>query len=106
MLQQIGRATEGAALADSLARELDAEHYAFLHQYADLAAYHAWRGDAAGTIHWFERAVAHSPMVHRWQLESGLFDKVRNQPAFRAGLARVRAEAEERLRVRRAALGD
>jgi hypothetical protein len=105
-LQQVGRAAEGAALADSLARELDAEHYDFLHQYADLAAYHAWRGDAAQTIHWFERAVAHSPMLHRWQLESGLFDKVRNQAAFRHGFARVRAEAEERLRVRRAALGD
>jgi eukaryotic-like serine/threonine-protein kinase len=105
-LQQVGRAAEAAALADSLARELDAERYAFLHQYADLAAYHAWRGDAAQTIHWFERAVTHSPMLHRWQLESGLFDKVRNQPAFRDGFARVRAEAEERLRVRRAALGD
>ena len=45
-------------------------------------------------------------MLHRWQLESGLFDKVRNRTEFRAGFARVRAEAEERLRVRRAAIGD
>ena len=105
-LQQVGRIAEATALADSLGRELDAEHYAFLHQYADLAAYHAWRGDAGQAIHWLERAVAHSPMFHRWQLESGLFDKVRTQPEFRTGFARVRAEAEERLRVRRAALGD
>ena len=40
----------------------------FLHQYADLAAYYAWRGDAAQSVHWLERAVAHSPMLHRWQL--------------------------------------
>jgi serine/threonine-protein kinase len=105
-LHQVGRTAEAAALADSLAGELDAEHYAFLHQYADLAAYHAWRGDAGQAIHWLERAVAHSPMLHRWQLDSGLFDKVRNRPEFRSGLVRVRAEAEERLRVRRAALGD
>jgi len=105
-LYQVGRAAEATTLADSLARELDAEHYAFLHQYADLAAYHAWRGDAEESVHWLERSVAHSPMLHRWQLESGLFDKVRNRPEFRAGFARARAEAEERLRARRAAIGD
>jgi len=45
-LHQMGRSAEAAGLADSLGRELDAERYAFLHQYADLAAYYAWRGDA------------------------------------------------------------
>jgi hypothetical protein len=50
--------------------------------------------------------MAHSPMLHHWQLSSGLFDKVRNQPEFRDGFARVRATAEDRLRVRRAAIGD
>jgi serine/threonine-protein kinase len=104
-LHQLGRAHEAAALADSLAAELDHERYAFLHQYADLAAYYAWRGDAAGSVHWLERALAHSPMLHEWQLSSGLFDKVRNQAAFREGVARARAQAEERLRVRRAAIG-
>ena len=105
-LYEVGRSKEAAALADSLAGELDAEHYAFLHQYADLAAYHAWRGDAGQSLHWLERSVAHSPMLHRWQLESGLFDKVRNRPEFRAGFVRARAEAEERLRARRAAIGE
>jgi serine/threonine-protein kinase len=105
-LAQLGRTAEAAALTDSLARELDLEHYAFLHEYADLAAYYAWRGDAARSVHWFERAMAHSPMLHRWQLQSGLFDRVRNQPEFRTGFARARERAEERLRARRAALGD
>ena len=105
-LAQLGRTAEATALTDSLGRELDQEHYAFLHEYADLAAYYAWRGDAARSVHWFERAMAHSPMLHRWQLQSGLFDRVRNQPEFRTGFARARAVAEERLRVRRAALGD
>ena len=105
-LHQVGRAAEAAALADSLGRELDAEHYAFLHQYADLAAYYAWRGDPARSAHWLERALAHSPMLHRWQLKSGLFDRVWSQGEFQSGFARARAQAEERLRARRAALGE
>jgi serine/threonine-protein kinase len=105
-LHQLGRVAEAAAIADSLGRELDQERYQFLHQYADLASYYAWRGDAAESIHWLERAVAHSPMLHRWQLESGLFDKVRRTPAFATGFARARELAEERLRARRAAVGE
>jgi TolB-like protein len=105
-LHQIGRTAEGAALADSLGRELDAERYRFLHQYADLAAYYAWRGDPARAEHWLERALAHSPMLHRWQLKSGLFDRVWSQGEFQTGFARARALADERLRARRAALGE
>jgi serine/threonine-protein kinase len=105
-LHQLGRPTEAAALADSLGRELDQERYRFLHQYADLAAYYAWRGDAAQSVHWLERAVAHSPMLHRWQLASGLFDKVRRTSEFEAGFARARTLAEERLRARRAVIGE
>ena len=105
-LHQLGRTREAAALADSLAAELDAEHYVFLHQYADLAAYYAWLGDAARSVHWLERALAHSPMLHDWQLKSGLFDRVRSQAEFRDGFARARALAEDRLRARRAAIGN
>ena len=105
-LSELGRSAEAAALTDSLGKELDQEHYAFLHQYADLAAYYAWRGDAVRSVHWLERSMAHSPMLHRWQLQSGLFDRVRNRPEFLSGFARARAAAEERLRARRAALGD
>ncbi len=105
-LHQLGRVAEASALADSLARELDEERYQFLHQYADLAAYYAWRGDVDQSVHWLERSVAHSPMLHRWQLESGLFDKVRHSPRFVAGFERARRDAEARLRARRAAVGE
>ena len=101
-----GRGREAAALADSAAGELRQERYDLLHQYADLSAYHAWRGDAAKSIEWLERSVAHSPMLHRWHLQSGLFDRVWREPGFREGLADVRAQAEGRLRARRAAIGD
>jgi len=105
-LHQMGRSAEAATLADSLGRELDGEHYAMLHQYADLAAYYAWRGDAAQSLHWLERALAHSPMLHEWQLKSGLFDRVLSRPEFQAGFARAQALADERLRARRAVIGE
>jgi eukaryotic-like serine/threonine-protein kinase len=100
-----GREHEAEALADSAAGELHQEHYGLLHQYADLSAYYAWRGDAAKSIEWLERSMTHSPMLHRWQLQSGLFDRVWPRPEFQQGLARLRARAEERLRARRAAIG-
>ena len=105
-LVSVGREREAAALADSAAAELHREHYDLLHQYAVLSAYYAWRGDAAKSIEWLERSAAHSPMLHRWQLQSGLFDRVWRQPEFQRGLAHVRAQAEERLRARLAAIGD
>jgi hypothetical protein len=45
-------------------------------------------------------------MLHRWQLQSGLFDRVWGQPKFQRGLADLRARAQARLRARRAAIGD
>jgi serine/threonine-protein kinase len=105
-LHQLGRRAEATSLTDSLARDLERERYAFVHQYADLAAYYAWLGDAERSARWMERALAHSPMLHRWQLESGLFDRVRRRPAFQVAFARACAQAEERVRARRAAIGD
>ena len=103
-LHQLGRSAEAAALADSLGGELDAEHYAFLHQYADLAAYYAWRGDA-GAVGALARA-RRGPLADAASLAA----RVRacstgcgTGPSSRPG-SRARArEAEERLRARRAA---
>jgi hypothetical protein len=105
-LSSVGRRREAEALADSAGGELLHERYALLHQFADLAAYYAWRGDAVRSLEWLERSVAHTPMLQRWQLQSGLFDRVWTRPEFQRGLAHVRDQAEARLRARRAALGD
>ena len=105
-LFSLGREREAKALADSAEGELRREHYGLTHQYADLSAYYAWRGDAAKSLEWLERSITHSPMLHRWQLQSGLFDRVRPNPEFQRGLAHLRQLAEERLRARRAAIGD
>jgi eukaryotic-like serine/threonine-protein kinase len=105
-LFSLGREREAEALADSAEGELRQEHYGLTHQYADLSAYFAWRGDAAKSLEWLERSITHSPMLHRWQLQSGLFDRVWPKPEFQRGLAHLRLLAEERLRARRAAIGD
>jgi TolB-like protein/tetratricopeptide (TPR) repeat protein len=105
-LFSLGREREAEALADSAAGDLRKEQYRLLHQYAELSAYYAWRGDAAQSLEWLEHSVTHSPMLHRWQLQSGLFDRVWGQPKFQRGLADLRARAQARLRARRAAIGD
>ena len=56
-------------------------------QFAAMAGYQAWLGDAASAIGWLQRAADISPMVHYWHLESGLFDRVRRDTTFTAGLA-------------------
>ena len=105
-LQEMGRTAEAQALADSLAARLRAREYRILHQYADMAAFHARQGDAAGALAWLEESVKLSPMLHYWHLSSGLFDRVREQPGFAASVARMEEEIRVRLAEQRAALGD
>jgi hypothetical protein len=44
-------------------------------------------------------------MIHYWHLSSGLFDKVRSQPEFSAGVARMEETIRTRLREERRTLG-
>jgi hypothetical protein len=45
-------------------------------------------------------------MLHYWHLSSGLFDRVREAPAFAASVTRMEEEIRNRLAEQRAALGD
>ena len=103
-LHSVGRTAEATALVDSLGSALLEEQYGIVHQYADLAAYYAWRGEVKPSIRWLERSVVHSPMLHRWHLNSGLFDRVRDSPEFRSELARLRTLIQDRLRAQHARL--
>ena len=88
-LHESGREAEGKVLADSLERLLTRGDYAIVPQFVALAAYRAWLGDARGAVAWLERSAQVSPMLHYWYLESGLFDRVRSDTVFSAGVARV-----------------
>jgi hypothetical protein len=96
----LGRVDEGRALADSLGAMLAAERYTSLHQFAELAGYYAWVGDAANAVAWLERSAAHSPVLQRWMLASAIFDRVRDDPVFRQGMGRVEELIRTRLRAR------
>ncbi len=98
--------TRRRALADSLAALLMRGEYAIVPQFAALAGYRAWLGDGAGALLWLQRAADISPMVHYWYLESGLFDRVRGDTAFVAGLSRIERGIRGRVAEARRELGD
>jgi serine/threonine-protein kinase len=105
-LHEVGRASEGKALADSLAGLVGSGRYSIVAQFAALAGYHAWLGDARGALTWLERSAEISPMLHYWHLESGLFDRVRNDTLFTAGIPRLESRIRTRVADARRELGD
>jgi tetratricopeptide (TPR) repeat protein len=105
-LHQADKTEEARTLGDSLGAQLDAGRYLSIHQFADLAAYRAWVGDAAGALGWVQKGARLSPMIHYWHLDSGLFDRVKDDTVFTAGLDRLREQIRERLDGARRHLGD
>ncbi|HYC32626.1 MAG TPA: hypothetical protein VEB59_10100, partial [Gemmatimonadales bacterium] len=103
-LLELGRTAEADRVADSLAVKLRGGSYRSVAQFADLAAYRARRGDVAGAIEWLAEGAKISPMLYYWHLDSGLFDRVRNQPEFRAGIRRVEESIRARMDEERRAL--
>jgi tetratricopeptide (TPR) repeat protein len=105
-LHEAGRTGEAEALADSLTRLLARGEFAMVPQFAALAGYRAWLGDAAGAIGWLERSAEISPMLHYWHLESGLFDRVRSDTVFSSGVSRLESRIRGRVAEARAELGE
>ena len=105
-LHETGREAESKLLADSLAGLLQRGEYAIVPQFTAMAGYRAWLGDAQGAIGWLERSVDISPMLHFWHLESGIFDRVRGDTVFTAGLARLESRVRARAADARRELGD
>ncbi|MBA3343725.1 MAG: protein kinase [Gemmatimonadales bacterium] len=104
-LHEVGRTAESKALSDSLETELLAGRYFSAHQYADMAAYHARLGDAGRSLEWLERTARLSPTINYWQLHSGLFDRVRDDPRFGTGLRRLEEYVRARVAEERGKLG-
>jgi serine/threonine-protein kinase len=104
-LLALGRTSEAERIADSLATRLRAGTFQALGQFADMAAYRAQRGDVAGTLEWLDAGARISPMIYYWHLSSGLFDRIRGQPEFSAGVQRLEQGIRARLHEERRALG-
>jgi tetratricopeptide (TPR) repeat protein len=63
-----------------------------------LARYYAWTGNAAESLAWLERVYAISPEGEDLVvIASGIYDKVRKDPRFSAGLARIHTQIHERI---------
>jgi eukaryotic-like serine/threonine-protein kinase len=108
-LYSLGKVQEAARLADSLraafmARTIGDSIFSPPVTARGLAEYYAWTGNAEESLGWLERAYAISSSGEELRvLASGLYDKVRDDPRFKAGLQRVRTQIYHR--VRRASLG-
>jgi serine/threonine-protein kinase len=56
-----------------------------------LAEYSAWTGNAVDALSWLERAYEISPVGEDLQvIESGIYDRVRNDARFKSGLEKLR----------------
>jgi serine/threonine-protein kinase len=94
-LLKVGREAEAATLIDSLTAQAERGATA-IYTLGMLGAYHAQKGDARAALDWLHRAFSRSPTALDYRLfDAGLFDPVRQDPAFARGLqaivARVRA---------------
>ena len=108
-LHSLGRVREAAQIADSLGAAFPAgtvgdSLYSPVIAARGVAEYYAWTGNAVESLAWLERAYAISPEGDDLRvIASGIYDKVRNDPRFQAGLQRIHTQIYDR--VRRARLG-
>jgi serine/threonine protein kinase/tetratricopeptide (TPR) repeat protein len=109
-LYSTGNVREAALLADSLGAAFTAmaagnSTYSPVLVARSLAQYYAWIGDVEESLAWLERAYALSPVGEDFiVIASAIYDRVRADPRFQAGLQRLHVQIYDRVRsARRAA---
>jgi len=109
-LHALGKTQEATVIVDSLRRMFNTSlgwdsTFSRVLAARGLAAYFAWIGDSKESLAWLERAYSISPNGEMFQvLVSGVYQKVRNDPTFEAGLTRLQREVYDRVdRARREA---
>jgi hypothetical protein len=97
-LHTLGRKTEAKALIDSIATmavnaSRPGGHFSDIEPSESVALYYAWIGDVGGTLLWLNRATDISTSAAPFFfLNSTVFAKVRHNPEFVAGLAKLDAD--------------
>ena len=110
-LYSLGRVRDAAQIADSLRTAFTAETgrdsiFSSVLAAQGLAEYYAWTGNAEESLGWLDRAYALSPEGEDFRMiSSGLYDKVRNDPRFNAGLQQARTQIYDRVQRARLAVG-
>jgi TolB-like protein/tetratricopeptide (TPR) repeat protein len=108
-LHSLGRLQEAAQIVDSLRAAFKVgtvgdSIFSPAITARGIAEYFAWTGNAEESLAWLKRAYAVSPVGEEFHfIASGIYDKVRNEPRFKAGLQQARTQIYER--VQRARLG-
>src|SRR5882762_379498 len=92
-LQALGRHREAAAIVDSLATVFRGDHSNWTTP-ETLGMYYAWVGDVDASLRWYDAAYR---VVHPGMLRTGVFDRVRNDARFRAGIDRLTERNRARL---------
>jgi len=97
-LEAAGRAAEAARVVDSVSGVYRAGGYAKVFQIGLVGAYYARQDDAARAAEWLERAYAVAPTGLEFRaLDSGLFDRVLDDPEFNAAVARIHRQVYQRV---------
>jgi tetratricopeptide (TPR) repeat protein len=103
-LQSLGRVQEAAQIVDSLragftAGPVNDSVFSPIITARGLAEFYAWTGNVEESLAWLERAFAISPDGEDFRvIASGLYDKVRNDPRFKAELQQIRTRIYDRVR--------
>ena len=86
------------SLQSTLGSTNEPASHAEMLSYRDIAMFYAWIGDVDQTLDWLERGFAwsHNAVEFRF-IDSGIFDKVREDSSFQSGLERIRTRMKERL---------
>jgi TolB-like protein/tetratricopeptide (TPR) repeat protein len=97
-----GEVARSMQMLDSLQSTLGSTNepasHAEMLSYRDIAMFYAWVGDVDETLDWMERAVSWSHLAVDFRyIDSGIFDKVREDSSFQSGLERIRTRMKERL---------
>jgi len=92
-LEALGRHREAAGIVDSLGAAVR-DGRATWPVPEGLGMYYAWLGDVDGSLHWYEAATR---VVRPGLVRSGVFDRVRNDARFRAGIERLTERNRARL---------
>jgi TolB-like protein len=97
-LHAAGREREAARLVDSAGAAYRAGTYARVFQVGLVGAYYAELDDARRAAEWIERAHAVAPTGLEFRaVDSGLFDRVLDDPEFNTALARIRRQVYQRV---------
>ena len=92
-LEALTRHREAAAIVDSLAAAVRAGRATWAAP-EGLGMYYAWLGDVEASLHWY--GAAYRAVQTRF-LRSGVFDRVRDDARFRAGIERLTERNRARL---------